>query len=193
MARIPVLPQAAPVGLLSAQLRRPSTRSAMSATRRFATSPRRLNWANSCVSRTMTPIFPSDESHFRSLRAIRQQLRRHSRGAGKANTFDRPFPEVRPKVSLGPNQAAERLGAYGAFITPGDGLFYFQGRSVNGRGPLIFAAGGSKMGATFARARLVENAAWPARQPGLKPCEPQSAWSSTRSCRSSFSGARTVL
>jgi hypothetical protein len=76
-------------------------------------------------SRTMTPIFPSGESHFRSLGAVRQRCGGTPRGARKANTFDRPFPQVRPKVSLGLNEVAERLGVR-SIITPGDGLFYFQ-------------------------------------------------------------------
>ena len=55
-----------------------------------------------------------------------------------------------------------------------------------------FAAGGGKIGVLLREHDWSRTPLLARSQPGLKPCEPQSAWSSTRSCRSSFSGARTV-
>ena len=53
MAQTPVLREATSVGVLSAQLRRPSTLSATSPSRRFETSLERLKCANSGHSRTV--------------------------------------------------------------------------------------------------------------------------------------------
>ena len=97
----------------------------MSASRRFATSPRRLNYANSCVFEDNDADFPVGRKPFskprRSTTAIAAERRAEREKPTRLIVL---FPRYGQKFAR-LNQVAERLGVR-SIITPGDGLFYFQ-------------------------------------------------------------------
>ena len=112
MARTPVVPEATAVGALSAQRRRTRPRSAMSASRRFETSLKRLKCANSGHSsmawRTgqIAPLLPEDRPYERAGRATK---RSSADGVGCAGSDPRRS-ELRTQVNAKRGSARLRPG-----------------------------------------------------------------------------------